>query len=489
MILLAKLEHSAVSLTGAVYSPNGQYLYASDNANNGTIDAYKVAGNGTVTYIGSVILPSPQGVSTIPAGLAISANGQTIYAALNGLNSLAVIDVPTLKVTAQIPVGNGPYGVAVDGSTAWVTNEGGIVPTGNDPTNSSGGTNILVNPATDAASTGSVSAVDLQSGTVKYTVQVGLEPTALVLRGNMLFVANTNSDTISAINTETGKVAYTSPLFPGTLYGSQPNDINFLKDGRLIVSLGGNNALALYKFNRGNLTVPPVLDGLIPTGWYPGFIAIDKGHNQIVVSNVRGIGLEGPNITKGPDPSTNKTGPAEISTYSVVALVDVPNTQQLAAYTQTVIQNNSFLNGHKSEGSDEGDGSVPVPNHLGDPSPIKHVFYIIKENRTYDQVLGDETRGNGDPNFTQFDEQATPNSHALERQFVLLDNFYAPSLNSADGRQWANQALAPDYLEKELITNARSYPSAGGDALAYASSGFLWQNLVDHGGTLRVYGE
>jgi YVTN family beta-propeller protein len=478
-----------VSLTGAVYSPDGQHLYASDYANNATIDAYQVAADGTVTYTGSVALPNPQGFNPIPAGLAISPDGQTIYAALNGLNSLAVINVPTLQVTAQIPVGNAPYGVALDGNTVWVTNEGGLVPTGNDPTNSSDGTNILVNPATGAASTGSVSGVDLQTGTVKYTVQVGLEPTALVLHDSVLFVANTNSDTISAINTTTGTLVYTFPLFPGVVYGSQPNDINFLEDGRLIVSLGGNNALALYAFDAGNLTTAPVLDGLIPTGWYPGFIAIDKVHSQILVSNVRGIGLKGPDLTKGPDPATNKTGPAEISTYSVITQVDIPNAQQLAAYTHTVIQNNSFLKGQTSETSLVGDGSIPIPNHLGGASPIKHVFYIVKENRTYDQIVGDEKRGNGDPRFTQFGKHVTPNSHALEQQFVLLDNFYAPSLNSADGHQWLNQALAPDYLEKELNTNARSYPSAGGDALAYASSGFLWQNLVDHGGTLRVYGE
>jgi hypothetical protein len=107
-------------------------------------------------------------------------------------------------------------------------------------------------------------------------------------------------------------------LFPGVAYGSQPNDIKFLPDGTFVVSLGGNNALALFTFASGCWAVPPTLDGLIPTGWYPGFIAVDSVHNQILVSNVRGIGPEGPDISKGPDSATNKTGPAEISTYSVV---------------------------------------------------------------------------------------------------------------------------------------------------------------------------
>ena len=368
------------SLTGAVYSPDGQHLYASDYANNATIDAYQVAADGTVTYTGSVKLPAPNGNNSIPAGLAISADGNTIYAALNGLNELAVIDVSTLQVTTQVPVGNAPWGVALDttNNIVWVTNEGGLVPTGSDPTNSSDGTNILVNPATGAASTGSVSGIDLGSGTVKYTIQVGLEPTALLLHDNMLFVANTNSDTISIIDPKAGTLAYTFPLFPGVAYGSQPNDINFLPDGMFVVSLGGNNALALYTFASGSWAVPPTLDGLIPTGWYPGFIAVDSVHNQILVGNVRGIGLEGPNISKGPDPATNKTGPAEISTYSVVLQIDIPNAQQLAAYTATVIKNNSFLKGQVADASTAADTSNPVPTTLGQGSPIKHVFYGLR---------------------------------------------------------------------------------------------------------------
>jgi YVTN family beta-propeller protein len=488
---LSPFTGAKVSLTGAVYSPDGQHLYASDYGNNATIDVYQVAADGTVTYTASVALPTPNGNNSIPAGLAISADGNTIYAALNGLNELAVINAPTLQVTAQIPVGNAPWGVALDAknSIVWVTNEGGLVPTGNDPTNSSDGTNILVNPTTAAASTGSVSGVDAASGTVKYTIQVGLEPTALVLHDSVLFVANTNSDSISVIDPKAGTLVYTFPLFPGVAYGSQPNDINFLPDGTFVVSLGGNNALALYTFASGSWAVPPTLDGLIPTGWYPGFIAVDGVHNQILVSNVRGIGLEGPDISKGPNPKTNKTGPAEISTYSVVLQIAIPNAQQLAAYTATVIKNNSFLKGQVGDASTPANDTNPIPTQLGAASPVKHVFYILKENRTYDQILGDEKGGNGDPKYTQFGKKITPNLHALEEQFVLLDNYYAPSLNSADGHQWANQALAPDYLEKELNTNARSYPSAGGDAMAYATSGFLWQDLVNNGGNLRVYGE
>jgi hypothetical protein len=359
-----------------------------------------------------------------------------------------------------------------------------LVPTSGQPVNQSAGTNILVDAATGAASTGSVSVVNLASRQVTRTIRVGLDPTAMALQGNTLFVTNTNSDSISAIDAPSGSLLYTTSLFPGALYGSQPNDIAVLPDGRLAVSLGGNNAVAIYAAPNGR--TPPVLQGLIPTSWYPGYMAVDQRKNEIEVVDIRGLGIPGPAISKGPDPATNATGIAEISTYGAVSQIAVPDEARLRADTATVLADSSLLNPatHAAQGP-----ASPIPLTLGAPSPIKHVFYIIKENRTYDQIMGDDRRGNGDPNFTQFGAQVTPNSHQIANDFVLLDNFYAPSLNSADGHQWANQALAPDYLEKELNTNARSYPDAGGDALAYASSGFLWDNLLKHGGTLRVYGE
>jgi phospholipase C len=375
--------------------------------------------------------------------------------------------------------------VLVGDNAAYVTNQGGLVPTADQPVNQSAGTNILVDQATGAASTGSVSVVDLGAGKVARTIQVGLDPTAMALQGDTLYVVNSDSDSISAIDAPSGAVLYTMSLFPGALYGSQPNDIAVLRDGRLAVSLGGNNALAIYATPGGH--AQPVLQGLVPTSWYPGYMAFDRRRNEIEVVDVNGLGTPGPAIAKGPDPATNKTGIAEISTNGAVSQIAVPHAAGLRADTAMVLAGDSLLN-PKTQAAVQGPTS-PIPLTLGGNSPIKHVFYIIKENRTYDQIMGDDRRGNGDPRFTQYGQQVTPNSHRLADDFVLLDNFYAPSLNSADGHQWVNQALSPDYLEKELNTNARSYPDAGADALAYASSGFLWDNLVQHGGTLRVYGE
>jgi YVTN family beta-propeller protein len=171
--VLQQLEPFAgaqASVNGLIYSADGKNLYASDNANSGSVDAYKVAPDGTITFVGSAILPNDPNLPTVPAGLALSADGKSIYVDLNGLNTLGVIDVATMKLSSQIPVGNAPYGVVVADETEWVTDQGGIVPTKDDPVNQSAGTNILVNPETGAASTGSVSAVDLKSGSVKYTI-------------------------------------------------------------------------------------------------------------------------------------------------------------------------------------------------------------------------------------------------------------------------------------------------------------------------------
>jgi hypothetical protein len=469
-------------VNGAIYSADGNRLFVSDPAKSGSIDVYDVASDGTVSFSSSITLPSNPNLPTVPAGLALSTDGTNLYVALNGLNTLGVISLQSMQLVSQIPVGNAPYAVLLRGKTAYVTNQGGLVPTAGEPVNQSAGTNILVNAATGAAKSGSVSVVDLGSGRVTGTIQVGLDPTAMALQGNTLFVVNSNS--ISAIDAPSGSLLYATSVFPGALYGSQPNDIAVLRDGRLAVSLGGNNAVAIYATPVGH--AQPVLQGLIPTSWYPGYMAFDRRKNEIEVVDINGLGTPGPAISKAPDAATNKTGIAEISTYGAVSQIAVPDEFRLRRDTAIVLAGNSLLNPQTQAAQDP---ASPIPVTLGAPSPILHVFYIIKENRTYDQIMGDDRRGNGDPSLTQFGAQVTPNSHQIANNFVLLDNFYAPSLNSADGHQWVNQALSPDHQEEELNSNERSHPDAGGDALAYASSGFLWDNLVKHGGTLRVYGE
>src|SRR5207249_7364535 len=170
-----------------------------------------------------------------------------------------------------------------------------------------------------------------------------------------------------------------------------------------------------------------------------------------------------------------------------LSIIDVPTDIQLSVYSQQVYSNTPY--NKQKEILTEGESRNPVPARTGDSSPIKYIFYIIKENRTYDQVLGDMKEGNGDPELVMFGEKVTPNHHALARQFTLFDNFYCSGVISADGHSWCNEAYVTDYLEKAFGGFTRSYPDDGSDPLAYPATGFLWDNALAHAKTFRNYGE
>jgi YVTN family beta-propeller protein len=290
---------------GLIYSKDGSKLYASDD--NALIDVMNVAADGTVTTAGQVYLPLDNFQST-PTVLAFSEDGSKLYVALNFDNELGVIDVQSQQLVAQIPVGNAPFGVVIDGNVAYVSNQGGRRATPNDFTNLSAGTPIVADPESGGPITGSVSIVDLVNQKEVQEIGVGLEPTAMVLRDSYLFVANTNSDTISVIDTRSQQVIKTISIqaFPDAPFGSSPNALAFTPDGELVVSLGANNALAVYRWDGP--ASPVTLLGLIPTGWYPGSLAYEAGRKRIDVANIKGIGSLGPEGTNGDDPKTNRTG-------------------------------------------------------------------------------------------------------------------------------------------------------------------------------------
>ncbi len=243
----------SASFDGLLYAPNGRHLYASFN--DGKILIADVAADGTLSLGALVALPPVVGVSAPggnpatpnPGGLALSPDGTTLYVALNRTNALGVIDLARQKLVAQIPVGNAPHSVVVDGDTAYVSDEGGRVAATGDVTNTSSGTAIVANPTTGGAATGAVSVVDLAARATTRTIAVGLHPTALYLDRQALFVANTNGDSVSVISPTTNQVVKTISIqpFPGAPFGSQPDALTRLPDGRLVVGLGSNNALAV----------------------------------------------------------------------------------------------------------------------------------------------------------------------------------------------------------------------------------------------------
>jgi YVTN family beta-propeller protein len=476
-------EEVGASFAGLLYAPDGNRLYAAD---------------GTLTLVERVVLPADADATARPGGMALSEDGNTLYVALNAKNTVGVFDLASRTLTAEIPVGNAPHGVVRVGTKLYVSNEGGRPAQPGDFTNDSGGTEIVADPRTGAAITGTVSVVDLAAGAEATTISVGLHPTALMAHQGLLFVANTNSDTLSVVDTATDEVVKSIAVqaFPGAPWGSSPNALTMVGEDRLVVSLGRNNALAVYEWEGP--AQPVGFQGLIPTGWYPASVAVDVPGDRLVVANAKGVGSLGPELETGPyEDGANPVGHYVHSNLGSASLIPLAALAEAAmeGHTATVYRNNQWSTSRcatlerGAAGGDAAVAPVAVPVQVGDPSKIKHVFYIIKENRTYDQVLGDMPQGNGDPSLVQFGREVTPNQHALAEQFQLMDNLYVSGSLSADGHQWVTQAYVSDYIERSFGDFSRSYPFNGGDALAYAPTGFLWDNALRNGKGVRAYGE
>ncbi len=486
----------AGSFTGITYSADGKWLFFSQDDNHVVI-ANVNPQTGLLTNGQSVDLPEPpadgrpyyKAKAINPGGIAVSGDGQRAYVALNVANALGVIDLAgsPAKLIAQIPVGNAPNSVVIHGKYAYVSNEGGRPATSEDYTNYSDGTRIVADRKDAFAITGTVSVVDLPAGKEVKAVKVGLHPAGMTISGSDLYVANAYSDSLSVIDLNTGAVVRTIDLsvpIAGGVFGSGPNGIAVTDDGRAYVTLGQANAVAAI--NLQGRDAHPVL-GYIPTGYFPTSIAYDKVHKQLVVADDKGLG------THVPARSGGLSGFSTHEDTGTVNLIPLPNANQLARFSKQVFDNNHWnLTTNIEVGPEYVDAHavpVAVPGHIGEPSLIQHVFLIVKENRTYDQMLGDVSWGNGEPSLALF-ASALPNQHALVRRFPLLDNVYAPSRQSADGHPWigmsgsfySNDILSPDWI--------RSYPGGDSDdALTYTPKGFLWTAAEAKGLTVRLYGE
>jgi YVTN family beta-propeller protein len=431
----------------------------------------------------------------IPSGMALSPDGSKLYVAFNGANTLGVINAATDTLINQIKVGNAPRQVVIsaNGNTAYVSNEGGRPATKADFTNLSDGTPIVSSNVTGAAITGTVSVVNLTTNQEVKEIPVGLQPTALYQDGSALLVANSNDDSMSVINEQSNNVAQTvktNPV-PGATVGSYANAISMSDPNTVLVSIGRDNAIAVYRYD--GLYSRMRYEGLLPTDWYPVQVQPDPalGAGKVVVTNDKGVGASGPETSVNEGADTSKaTGHNTYDDTGSVTVFTMPTSfSQLHQDTNTVFRDNAW-NQIKPINSGVYD-TVPsvIPRHLGQSSPIKHIVVIIKENRTYDQLFGDLGEGNGDPAYAQFGKQVTPNEHSLALRFGDLDNFYDEGTLSADGHNWIVQAEANDYVEKEFGAFYRSYPSQGGDALAYQRDGFLWNAAEKAGDSVQNFGE
>ncbi len=493
---------------GLAYSPGGTRAYASGGGSN-VIHTYDVAPSGTLSATTDISLGlsgslyPDLGTGPWPAGLSLGADGTTLYVADNLANAVSVVDTTGATAPFTIPVGSFPYTTLADPMTnkVYVSNWG-------DNT---------------------VSVINTSSNTVAATVTVGLantvgkatsHPSAMALSPDgFLFVALSNSDAIAVVDTRGSTPRLVRRLsdasYPGAPLSSSPQGLTVSPDGtRLYVANAGDNAVAVYALDAANGSARRL--GRIPTAWYPTSVAASIDGRNIYVTNGMGYGA-GPNWPKGndlyPNP-TRRTPPivAAVTGYNdsycnctfdkysgsmvvgTLSTVPVPGAGTLRVDSGEVATNNR----ENDAAIDDRDAGNPIPT-AGEPagaSPIKHVIYIIKENRTYDQVLGDAPVGDGDASLTLFGRRNTPNIHALAARFGLLDNFYADAQVSADGHNWTTSANASDYNEKMWpqdyspgLGRNRGYDFEGATTINLSPGGYLWDAAARAGISYRDYGE
>ncbi|GAB1639770.1 alkaline phosphatase family protein [Krasilnikovia sp. MM14-A1259] len=469
-----RISGNDVGQEGPAYSPDGTRLWL------GQADGYRrftVNADGTLANPTFVAIP-PDGPRHALASQAVfSADGATVYAAVNGQNRVVAIDAASGAIQRSWAVGNAPRGMVVVGTKLYVSNEGGRPARPGDTTINSYNTPVPADPVTAATTTGTVSVIDLANPAAAVrSIDVGLHPTALYARNKTLFVTNTASNDVSVIDTAVDAVVQTvaTQPWPQASVGYEPDAVTLTGDGHLLVTLGRANAVAVYRYTSAREPVSYV--GLLPTDYFPAEIAT-VGDN-VLVSNTRGIDARRP---------TTKGGHNTHDTTSSLQRFTLPDDQAIRAGTAAVFRQNGWTPGSIVKGTGTA-RRVPVPRRLGDPSSIKHVFLIVKENRTYDQLFGDESRGERDPALTEFGENVTPNQHAMERQFGLFDNTYDIGTNSAEGHNWLMQADDPEYTESSAGEYIRSYDTED-DALGHQRTGFLWTGAQAAGKTVRDFGE
>jgi YVTN family beta-propeller protein len=481
-----RLTDGTVGQEGPTYSPDGKFLWLPEQ--NG-LTRFAVNPDGTLGTPTTVSIPAVNGHFALVGQIKYSPDGSTLYAAINGQNTVVALDPNTGAVEQTWNVGIAPRELNFVGSKLYVSNEGGRQAQAGDTTMGSYGTQVPANGYLGTSTTGTVSVIDTANPSAAVgSIAVGLHPTAMYVKNNALFVANAFDDTVSVVDTTTDNVVQTieTKPWPSSEVGYEPTSIAMTNDGHLLVTLGRANAVAVYQYH-GDPQEPVNYIGLLPTDYYPATVATVG--DQIVVTNTRGIDARGPELSFNKGPGTVvAVGHGTHSTTGSLTRFTLPSDKDIAKYTDTVFAQNGWGKNDVQEANGGRANAVPVPTRVGDPSTIKHVFLLVKENRTYDQVYGDMTQGNGDPNLAQFGAKVTPNQHALATQFGLYDNVYDVGTNSAEGHNWLMQGDNPEYTESSAGEYQRSYDTEE-DVLGHQRSGFLWTAIEDAGNTARNYGE
>ena len=409
--------------------------------------------------------------------VALTPDGHLLYAASLYHDKLIVVNPQSGFVIGEVKTGRRPYRILFHPS----------------------GKSFYVSSWAD----GTVSHFDI-SGNLLAATRVGAHTTDMVWRGGQvedlpsvaarIFVSASNTNNVYALGvSEAGDLSHLETinlaLTPRQPLGMTPSGLGLTADGsKLVVACSDANAAAVVDITGARSQVA----GFVPSGWYPT-AAFGLPDGRIGVLNGRGL-RSYPN-PQGPNPMTKAQLSHEgirVDEYvgrmqtGTVSFINMPGADQLSTYSQQVLANTPYRD------SKLDDPGTPPGNPVRADGPIKHVIYIVKENRTYDQVLGDVKEGNGDASLTLFGEKVTPNLHKIAREFVLLDNFYENADVSADGHNWATAAIAPDYTQRfwqnSYAGRRKFYDYEGQEPTNHPPAGYLWTNASQKGLTIRNYG-
>lgn len=467
--------HVAKAYLGLAFSEDEKTLYAS-GGNDNQILVYEIE-NQKLDPAEPIILGEPWPVKISPTGLALDDARSRVYVVTKEDSSLYICDTQTKKTIGKLSLGAAAYTCVLSPDkkelyiSVW------------------GGSRVVI--------------VNTETQKITAEIATNKNPNDLLLtrNGQFLYVANGNDNTVALIDLSKKQISetLTTSLFPNAPIGSTPNGLALSEDEKtLYIANADNNCLAVFNVETKGRSHSI---GFIPTGWYP--TAVKTIGSKIFVTNGKGFSPKA--NPKGPNPNLSKV-PQQVGpnpqAYTgreqyigglfkgTLSIIDVPSKEIQSAYSRIVYSNTPYTK--NKELNAEGVTGNPIPMKVGDKSPIKYVFYIIKENRTYDQVLGDMKEGNGDASLCLFPEKITPNQHALAREFVLLDNFYVDAEVSADGHNWSSAAYANDYVEKNWVTSyggrGGTYDYEGSKDIAHPRDGFIWDHALRAGITFRSYG-
>ena len=480
---------------GLVFSLDGRRILVS-GGDSGKIHVFKYA-DGKATPAESV-RPSPNAATVFLAGMAVHFATGKVYVCNEANDEVWVLNAQTLALETTVAVGEHPHSCifGADKRHLYVSNWGSR----------------------------SVSVVDTKENRRVRNVPVGIRPNDLALAPDgRLFVACSGDNTVHVIQTQTveklapeaslkrrppedAREIISTSLYPGSPEGSTPDGVAVSPDGKtLFVANADNNSVLVVDISntlsedaQRNHESVSVVNGFIPVGWYPSAVCVSPDSQTLFVGNGKGLASH-PNYPTRADKPTRKTGRVAFNHIATllegsVSFISRPNPAKMAAYTEQVRRNSPYTP-QALHRAPVPSGSV-IPDLVGQPCPIKYVLYVIKENRTYDQIFGDmkdaggKHIGNGEPALAIYGETVTPNQHQLARDYVLLDNLYCNSEVSADGHSWCDAAIATDFNQRSWIMSYSKHGHLPGNAeMETPSAGYLWDLCQRNGVSFKCYGE